>query len=174
MRRLEDLTAYIMKWCIGKGANIGCGNVSIRDSIGVDIRPNATAAELIAEAWFLPFEDKSLDYIVSMACLEHLDRGPITILREWLRCLKSNGIIAIAVPDAEYGIWSMTGDTGKCGKLIKPIRAMEHLHAFDQTTLKMLFEFAGMQVLACERYDRRPAKKEPILICVGRKQDVFE
>lgn len=169
-REIEVLEVY----CQGKGANIGCGHVRIGDSIGVDLSTTSRACDIVGDARHLPFANESLDYIVSAASFEHIDSSPIMTLREWLRCLKVGGLLALVVPDAEYGIWAMTGDTGECGKLVKKHRSMEHLHAFDKTTLKLLFQFAGMDVIVCQNIDRKPARPEITLLCVGRKREDFE
>jgi predicted SAM-dependent methyltransferase len=169
VQALYDLTLK------GKGLNIGCGDVMIGTSIGVDLsKSTAKACRIEADACDLPWEDNKLDYIISCASFEHIDRGPIMVLREWLRVLKVGGRIGIVVPDAEYGIWAMTGDTGRCGELCKEDRAMEHLHAFTATSLRLLFEFAGMVVERIERIHRKPVRPEQTILCVGRKLETFK
>ena len=163
----------LAKYCIGFGANVGCGDVRIGGSVGVDVCPTAKAAAIFAPAEKLPFESGTLDYVISAAALEHIDRGPVVILREWTRCVKEGGVVAVIVPDAEYGIWSMTGDTGRCGELCKPRREMEHLHAFTLPALRMLFEFCGLFVVEAAVIDRRPVRKERTLICAGKKLACF-
>ena len=164
-KELDILASY----CKGVGINIGCGNAQIAESIGVDISPAAQAAVVLADACFLPFKDDTFDYVVSSACLEHLEAAPILALREWLRVIKPGGTIAVVVPDAKYGIWSMTGDTGKCGQFTKKQREMEHLHAFTVETLNVLFKFAGMEVIRCEVIERKPVRFETTIVCVGIK-----
>ena len=163
----------IAECCNGMGLNIGCGDVQIRNSIGFDIA-ETKAAMVLGDAMKLPFKQGVFDYIVAAACFEHLEAAPITVLRHWLRFLKPGGVIAILVPDASYGIWSMTGDTGKVGKLVKPRSEMEHLHAFTVESLKVLFEFAGMDIEKLDIIDRHPERKERTIICVGRKNETYE
>jgi SAM-dependent methyltransferase len=153
----------------GVGLNVGCGNVPIGTSIGVDINPAALAARVISPADRLPFADNIFDYVVSANALEHIDRGPVAVLREWARVVRMAGTVALVVPDAEYGIWSMTGDTGQVGQLCKPRREMEHLHAFTLTTLRMLFEFCGLAVFRAEKIDRRPQRAETTLLVAANK-----
>ncbi len=169
-REINLLSTY----CKGVGLNIGCGNVPIGDSIGVDMTPKAKAAIILADAVNLPFADCCFDYIVASACFEHIKYAPIIVLRHWLQFLKPGGIIAIIVPDAEYGIWSMTGDTGRSGKLVKPHREMEHLHAFTAKSLEMLFNFAGMDIVTLDVIDRQPERKEKTILCVGMKNNNYE
>ena len=170
-REIEVLAKYTEK---GIGLNIGCGDVQIGHSLGVDSSDTAKAKIVKARATNLPFDNNSQDYIVASACFEHIDKAPIITLREWLRVLKIGGIIAITVPDASYGMWAMTGDNGEVGKFVKKERAMEHLHAFDVTTLKLLFEFAGMKVTRCEVLDRRPIRPERTILCVGKKTEAYQ
>ena len=170
-KEIELLAEYAPK---GAGINIGCGNVQIGYSLGLDTSDNAMAKVITADAIKLPFEDNSQDYIVSSACFEHIAQAPILTLREWLRVIKVGGTIAITVPDARYGMWAMTGDDGKPGQLIKKYRAMEHLHAFDFITLKLLFEFAGMDVIRCEIIDRKPVRPERTILCVGEKTKEYK
>ena len=155
-------------YCEGHGANIGCGAVRIGSSVGVDMTPNK-AVDIVVTGQALPFDSNSLDYIVSCAALEHIDAGPITILREWTRCVRVGGTVAVVVPDADYGMWAMTGDTGIPGQLIKPRREMEHLHAFTLSSLRLLFEFAGLDIVEARHLDREPIRRETTLVCAGMK-----
>lgn len=164
----------------GNGLNIGCGNVQIGESIGIDMHEGAKAAFLLADARSLPFfKDNQFDYIVSASTLEHINAGPITVLREWLRIIKPGGIIAVLVPDADWtsedheGLWCMTGDCGTPGRMGKQRREMEHLHAFTARTLDVLFRFAGMNVIRNMQIDRRPTRPERTLLCVGVKSETY-
>lgn len=170
-REIEMLVEYCQE---PGGLNIGCGNVQIGQSLGLDTNVKSKAAWFFADALHLPGHEGMYPYIVAAACFEHLEAAPITVLRHWLKYLKPDGIIAIVVPDAEYGMWSMTGDTGKPGKLIKPRREMEHLHAFTLESLRVLFEFSGMDIIRLEKIDRRPTRKEMTLLCVGKKNETYE
>lgn len=164
----------LARFCKGEGLNIGCGHIKIADSIGVDISYQAKAAQIVCEAADLPYHNEALDYIISANCLEHINTGPLVVLREWLRVLKVGGKIAIVVPDAEYGIWSMTGDRGRCGELCKPEREMEHVHAFTDNALRMLFEFAGMDNIHTDKIDRRPERNEMTLFAYGTKSEAYK
>ena len=168
-REIELLSTY----CKGLGLNSRCGDIQISNAIGVDMT-ETKAAMVVADAMRLPFKKGVFDYIVASACFEHLDFAPILVLRQWLKFLKVGGVIGILVPDAKYGIWSMTGDTGKVGKLVKTRREMEHLHAFTEESLRVLFEFAGMDVIHIEVIDRQPERKERTILCVGMKSINYE
>lgn len=163
----------LAEYCKGFGLNIGCGSVSIGNSIGVDVADTPVAV-IRAEAHRLPFCDAILDYIVACNSFEHIQVAPVITLREWARCLKVGGTVAVIVPDAEYSIWSMTGDRGVCGRLCKPEREMEHFHAFTELSLRMLFTFCGFQVIEHEKIRiRGDGRAETTLLCVGVKTDVY-
>lgn len=50
----------------------------------------------------LPFENDSVDLIYSSHVIEYFDRSEVNyLLTEWLRVLKKNGKLRIAVPDFE-------------------------------------------------------------------------
>lgn len=169
IKRELDLLAQYTK---GFGINVGCGAQPIGNSIGVDC-DDVPAATIKALAYDLPFHDETLDHVVACNVFEHIDRGPITTLREWARILKVGGVCAVVVPDADYGMWAMTGDRGIPGQLCKPERAMEHVHCFTTTTLRLLFEFAGFKVVSLEVIDREPERRERTILCVGLKTDGF-
>jgi len=155
-REIDILETY----CFGHGANVGCGRVRIGNSLGVDIRDIPNVTDYIADAAKLPFADGELDYIVSSHCLEHIDRGPVVVLREWVRCVRQGGVIALIVPDAVYGIGALKIDTTIPG---------EHLHLFTQETLKIYFEFVGLDIQRCQQIIRAPERPQPTIICVGIK-----
>ncbi len=156
-REINILETY----CVGRGANIGCGAVRIGNSIGVDIRPLYGKVDILADAAKLPWPNNHLDYIVSSHCLEHVDRGPVQVLREWVRCVRPGGVIALIVPDADYGIGALQIDTTTPG---------EHYHLFTQDTLGTLFQFVGLELQRCERIIREPERPQWTIICVGVKK----
>ena len=56
---------------------------------------------LTCDAMDVPFEDNSVDYIISSHALEHMT-DTRKALREWIRVLKPNGLMAIIMPDKDY------------------------------------------------------------------------
>jgi len=88
-------------WIDGKGADIGCGQRSInKDVIRVDIDKNVHP-EILCDGIKLPFKDGELDYITSIHSFEHFD-NQYEVLKEWLRVVKSGGIIGIVHPDINH------------------------------------------------------------------------
>lgn len=45
-------------------------------------------------------DDKSLDFVISSHCIEHL-ANPIGALLEWKRILSDNGLLILVIPDKE-------------------------------------------------------------------------
>ncbi|MFA6335624.1 MAG: class I SAM-dependent methyltransferase [Bacteroidales bacterium] len=91
----------LIPWLFGFGADIGCGMrspASVCVRVDVDKRVNP---EILARGDKLPFKDGELDFISSMHSLEHMEE-PIKTLKEWLRCVRKGGIIAIVHPDVDY------------------------------------------------------------------------
>lgn len=78
--------------------NLGCGNSKKSDEIGVDIFPGELV-DIVADlnVYPLPFEDDSIDSIVSSHCFEHLN-NLIGLIEELHRILKPSGILEFTVP----------------------------------------------------------------------------
>jgi len=108
----------------------------------------------------LPFPDNSHDYIVASHFLEHLtvDEGMI-FLQECHRVLKRDGILRLAVPDAELLIRKyMEEDLGyfdeinpECQKAVTPLGKLHallwggHESAYDAPTLSYALQKAGFK-----------------------------
>jgi SAM-dependent methyltransferase len=70
--------------------------------IGVDFQKANNVDVVIDDPYKLPFEDQSIDIVVSSSCLEHCEFFWLTWL-EILRIIKSDGLIYINVPSSgEY------------------------------------------------------------------------
>lgn len=80
--------------------NLGCGERSGPGYINVDIRPLANI-HYVHDIRTLPmFADQSVDLLYACHVLEHIPRSELrSILCEWRRVLKSDGIFRFSVPD---------------------------------------------------------------------------
>lgn len=105
------------------GLNIGCGNRLISPYLTpVDImrvQPEThlagvhhalTPGAMLALPDSLPFKEGSIDYIVALHMLEHVE-NPIRVIHHWLDVLKPGGGIGIVVPDWRY-TWDSRKDSG--------------------------------------------------------------
>ena len=149
----------VLKYCEGNiGLNICCGNTILKNSIGVDIDKNKKGAVILASAWDLPIIDNSIDYIVCMAGIEHLDRSLQTILKEWRRVLKVGGRCIITTPEGSVikSDWALA----KCP---------DHISLFTLPQLKLHFTVAGFQVEVAEEINRMPKSENPTILVVAKK-----
>jgi len=103
----------MVPYCEGDGADIGCGAYKIvENAIGIDITPKGemgtagsqmgikSVADITVEDIQLPFDDNSLDYIVAKHVFEHITDS-VAALTEWVRVLKPQGKLIVAVPDED-------------------------------------------------------------------------
>lgn len=86
------------------------------------------------------FPDNHFDAIFSNAVLEHL-QSPSRVLKEVFRVLRPGGVIFASTVNIESYTWHNIGETWK---LVDP-RA--HLGLYTPTTLSLLFEKSGFNIL---------------------------
>jgi SAM-dependent methyltransferase len=105
------------------GLNIGCGNRLISPFLlPIDImrqpphgklegvHHELTETAVLAHPEELPFKNGSIDFIVSLHTLEHIE-NPIEVIHDWLDILKPGGGVGIVVPDWRY-TWDSRNDRG--------------------------------------------------------------
>lgn len=84
--------------------NIASGSDEQRQlphAINLDISPTGKP-HVVADARYLPFDSHSITVAMASHVLEHFHPNEIPdVLKEWLRVIHSQGILRIAVPDAE-------------------------------------------------------------------------
>ena len=78
--------------------DLGCGMNKIEGSIGVD-KSFSSSADVIADIYYLPFKENSIDLVIARFVLEHLDE-PIKAFNEIHRVLKRGGRLRAIVPHA--------------------------------------------------------------------------
>jgi len=79
--------------------DIGCGEGLKKGDIGLDFR-KASSVDVVADARMLPFKGESFDRAYSSHLIEHFSHREVrSVLVEWVRVLKRNGIIEIRCPD---------------------------------------------------------------------------
>ncbi|MGO9017679.1 MAG: methyltransferase domain-containing protein [Syntrophobacteraceae bacterium] len=92
---VEDIAS---EYCRGRGIDIGAGRFPFQDAIPIDNDTQINANNLKR------FVDKSVDYVFSSHCLEHLDAWK-EALREWIRVLKKGGILFLYLPHESMVQW---------------------------------------------------------------------
>jgi predicted SAM-dependent methyltransferase len=112
--------------------DIGCGDCKKGD-FGLDAR-RTSSVDIIADARKLPFKNGSIDHVYSSDTIEHFSHLEIrSVLVEWVRILKKDGVIEIRCPDLRaraflfflnsnwenvrdiYGGQDYTGNFHRCG-----------------------------------------------------------
>lgn len=153
----------VKQYCKGDiGLNIGCGDIRIENSIGIDVDVKKKATVIVASAWELPIADNSIDYIVSTACIEHLDRSPVTVLREWNRVLKKGGLCTVTTPEGSVmkSEWALRVSSN-C--------PYPHLLLFTLKQMELYFKVSKFEIIRSEGINRMPYSPEPTILVVGRK-----
>ena len=143
--------ATLVPWVWGKGADIGCGLRSpISSSIRVDI-DERVKPEIISSGDKLPFADNELDYITSLHSLEHQKDAKASLM-EWLRCVKTGGIVAIVHPDVQFTHKQCSYTTEEEDK------NNPHNHHYKEHTLESFVQqLRGWSELPCRMIDHGPA-----------------
>jgi predicted SAM-dependent methyltransferase len=152
--------------------NIGCGPFGEPDWVNIDIYSHQNVT-LVADARrLLPLADNSCCGIHVEHFLEHLD--PLderpSFLQECRRCLQSEGVLRVIVPDAELYIkaylengWDLLNQIGCGGEKPEQVFASkmealnhvflqewEHYGGYDAETLEKVLQSAGFtQVKRC-------------------------
>ena len=85
---------------MGLKINLGCGKTKKEGYIGLDVAPYADT-QCDFEHDNIPYDNNSVDEIISNHVLEHL-RDAQNCLNECWRVLKKDGVFKIKVP---YGLW---------------------------------------------------------------------
>lgn len=119
------------------GVDVGCGGRKIDPcTIGIDVArniktdlscSNITEANWVGDGMNLPFEDESLDYVISRHTLEHLVDWKKALL-EWIRALKHGGILSIIVPNPDCKHHSGHGiDVEEVYNFLKLLVKLDHI-----------------------------------------------
>lgn len=117
VRFKESVLAH--EWCQGDGVELGAaahnsfnlpGSVNVAPVGGdddqefafykqaqIDMCGSYVEVDVAAEAHALPFDDDSLDYVISSHVVEHLP-DPLGAFAEWTRVLSHGGVVFMIVP----------------------------------------------------------------------------
>jgi SAM-dependent methyltransferase len=94
---IANVEPLAVKFCQGKGLDIGCGKYKLLNARGIENLSNENA-------YSINEKDNSQDFIFSSHMLEHLER-PYDALNEFIRVLKKNGILFLYLPHPACKIW---------------------------------------------------------------------
>ena len=145
----EGHLEWMESFCYGTGFNMGCGEISVEDSIGVDrLLTLATfdgAAFCDMESlWH--YDDGCADYIVS----NYIEGAqcPAKMFTEWYRLLKPGGVMAIVCANAEDINYAKT-ISGPLSRSRKG--GIKKFSCYTATTLRFHLQFAGFSVGSIEK-----------------------
>lgn len=83
---------------------VGVGQIESDCDVTVDLKPKSKA-QILANAEALPFRTKVFDEIKFFEVLEHI-RNPLIALSDINRCLNSEGMIRLCIPNVFY-LWAV-------------------------------------------------------------------
>lgn len=139
--------------------HLGCGKRYIDGYIHIDAieYPHIDHVSTIDHLSFIP--DSSIDIIYNCHVLEHFKRREVgTVLSEWYRVLKKNGVLRTAVPDFEK-LCEVYRRYKDISKIVGPIFGKQdylyniHYNVFDFESLSAVLASAGFGKI--QRYDWR-------------------
>lgn len=99
---------------------------------------------------FLPFRDASVDAVLALEVLEHVEEDR-RLIAEMARVLRPGGLAVVSVP-LRMALWSATDDS--CA----------HVRRYETEELMAKLREGG---LAPERYEARPSRSHPAMARVG-------
>jgi len=99
---IERITTHIKIVDIGSrdvNGTLRNYNPSSSEYIGVDFEPGKGVDVILTDPYHLPFDDASVDFVVSSSCFEHSEMFWLTFL-EISRVLKSGGLFYLNAPSS--------------------------------------------------------------------------
>ena len=144
MAYTEEHLEWLESFCVGKGFNMGCGELPIKDSMGVDALLtlgcyNGEAFCEMDDLW--EYKDGCADYIISNY-IEGVPT-PCKLFVEWHRLLRSGGTVAILCRDADSEGYSELSS----GPLQKSLKGTIKKHTcYTARTIRFYLQFVGFTV----------------------------
>jgi len=100
-------------------------------------QPGKNHAGLVADAFFIPLPDGSVDYVIASEILEHVT-NPAALIESLLRVVRPGGRVIITTPYNEKIEYFL------CVHCNKPTPKSAHLHSFDELNILKLLPPAGI------------------------------
>ena len=131
--------------------HLGCGKRYIPGFVHVDVIPFDHIDLVTSVDDLTTIGDNSADLIYSCHVLEHFHRRKVSsVLSEWRRILKPNGILRLSVPDFD-ALVTIYQSTKSLGVIIGPLFGRQdylyniHYNVFDYDSLRELLESVGFR-----------------------------
>lgn len=120
---MQFIAPTALKFCQGRGLDVGCGKWPLPGAQPVDIGWRA-------DAYHLP-EGDNLDFIFSSHCLEHLD-DPVRAIEEWRKRLRPGGVLFLYLPHPDMEYW-------------RPENNRKHRHLFWPSDVAAMLATLGFE-----------------------------
>ena len=141
--------------------HVGCGNnILPKPFENLDVRDIEGVDHISKDFPLTQFEDGTFDLVYASHILEHHPRNEVeSVVSEWTRVLKVDGILRLSVPSFENAI-KIYQETGKLENVIGPIIGGQtyeyefHYCIFDNRTLTNLMKKCGLTAIHPWIYQR--------------------
>jgi len=145
----EEHMEWLESFCVGNGFNCGCGEMPIRNSMGVD--PVLTLASYngltfcnMDDLWH--YSAGCADYVISNYA--EAAPSPCKLFTEWYRVLRSGGKLAIVCRDADDSYYSegSNGPLSRSGK-----GGIKKYNCYTARTIRFYLQFVGFRIVSIEK-----------------------
>ena len=164
------------------GINIGCGDRIVHPSLlAVDITRHGMATKgghatasphaLLSLSDDLPFARNSLDFVIALHMLEHVE-DPIGTLCHWIDKLKPGGGIGLILPDWRY-TWDARNDDAPYGHKWNPEPELlsrlwaDHLSSICRLEAMQTYQYK----LSFDVILRKPGEFRPFTLPIGKSAE---
>ena len=141
-----------LRFCKGVGIDVGAGLWPLPGSISVDTERGAGVGKSVSDFVDDPLD---LDYVFRSHCLEHIENW-LEALAEWVKKLKTGGIILLYLPHPDCAIWHPGS----------PFVGNGHKWIPTPEVIKQTLRELGCEIVT---FDDGPAAMQSFYVC-GRRQ----
>lgn len=132
--------------------HLGCGPINHSKFINIDGVPAPHIHYVRPIDNLSPFKDNSVNLIYACHCLEHFPHGRIsTVLSEWYRVLRTDGILRLSVPDFDLLLKVYYESGNDINTIMSPLMGEQnykynfHKSLFTRSSLTALLKNVGFR-----------------------------
>jgi predicted SAM-dependent methyltransferase len=130
--------------------HLGCGPIDSPGFINIDGLPLPHVHYIRSLDNLSPFQDESINLVYASHCLEHFSHREVpTVLQEWFRVLKKDGVLRISVPDFDLLLDIYHDNNQDINTIVGSLMGGQsdrydcHMIAFNQSSLTNLLNQTG-------------------------------